>query len=238
MERKPENIESSNTLAGMGTRKGSSALAGMGTRKGSSASAGREMADADSKTEGLSVSERKVRMRAEYREKRNLLTEAQVREYSDRICRKLLAFPLFLQAETIYFYYPLGREVSLLPAAEAALAMGKRVGFPKTEGTHIRFYRTASLNAFAEGRFHVKEPVSSELLTDPAPLILTPGLVFDEKRNRMGYGKGYYDRYGAEFPEAVRIGIAYELQIAKEAAVDAYDVPMEFVVTEERILGW
>lgn len=183
------------------------------------------------------ISVQKAGLRAEYRRKRNGLTEAQALERSNRICRRLLTLPCFLQAKTVYFYYPLGKEVSLLPAAEAALAMGKRIGFPKTEGTYIRFYRTRSLEAFQEGRFHVMEPAGSELLTDPAPLILTPGLVFDEKRNRMGYGKGYYDRYGAEFPGALRIGIAYELQMTERIPVAACDVPMDGILTEARMIG-
>lgn len=183
------------------------------------------------------ISEQKAVLREEYRRKRHALTEAQALERSARICRKLLTLPCFLQAETVYFYYPLGKEVSLLPAAEAALDMGKQVGFPKTEGTYIRFYRLKSLQDVTEGRFHVMEPAGSELLTEPAPLILTPGLVFDEKRNRMGYGKGYYDRYGAEFPKAVRIGIAYELQMAERIAVDDHDLPMDAVLTEERLIG-
>lgn len=188
-------------------------------------------------SKGPDMAKQKASQRAEFLNKRSKLSREQVRERSEQICRKLLALPLFLQAKTVYFYYPLEKEVSLLPAAEAALAMGKQVGFPKTEGTYIRFYRVVSLEDFSQGRFQVMEPPGRELLTEPAPLILTPGLVFDERRNRMGYGKGYYDRYGTEFPGAVRIGIAYELQMARQVAVDTYDVPMDYVLTEKRLIG-
>lgn len=177
----------------------------------------------------------KEQIRKEYRDLRNNISSMQVEEWSKTICNYLIDSELFQQAEEIYFYYPLGNEANLLKAAEEALRQGKRIGFPKTEGSNIRFYQVKNLRDFKEGCFHVMEPVSDRLLTWERPLILTPGLVFDEKKSRMGYGKGYYDRYAAYVPGAVKIGIAYEAQIAESIPTDYHDVPMDYVLTEMRM---
>lgn len=187
------------------------------------------------------IYQKKQEIRKKYKEKRNALTDEQVQEWSERICQHLKNMELFQQAEIIFFYYPLGNEVDLLSVAQTALEMGKVVGFPKTEGDVIRFYLVKSLADFTTGCFQVKEPMSQQCFSKQDVkgkkfLILTPGVAFDEKKNRMGYGRGYYDKYVAEFPEAVKIGVAYEMQIDKELPVEECDIPMEYLVTNLRVL--
>jgi len=174
-------------------------------------------------------------IRKEYRDKRNELTNVQVKEWSETICTHLMATELFQQAEVIYFYYPLGNEVNLLEAAQTALDVGKCIGFPRIEGDLMQFYKIESLEEFQEGCFHVMEPTSDVVLKAEKPLILVPGLVFDSRKNRMGYGKGYYDRYTADVPQAIKVGIAYELQVVDKIPVNSFDIPMDYVITESGI---
>ncbi len=192
--------------------------------------------------------------RQEFLRKRNQLTAVKVQHLSQKICDHLICMEIFQQAETVCFYYPLGNEVSLLTAAEEALRMGKQVAFPRTEGNQIRFYPVGNLSDFREGRFHVMEPTGSEPLDvgafdSQAPLlILVPGVVFDRSRNRMGYGKGFYDRYLAELTamtrgkvtndigsQVITIGIAYECQITEMIPTEATDIPMDYILTENGI---
>lgn len=175
----------------------------------------------------------KEQLRKFYRQKRDAITEENVKRWSEAISEHIVSTELYQQAKTVYFYYPLGNEVNLLAVARKALDAGKCVGFPKTEGDIIRFYKVESLEDFQEGCFHVMEPVSTELLDVENPLILTPGLIFDKQKNRMGYGKGYYDRYTAILPKAIKIGVAYEMQLTQEVPVDEYDVPMDYMITEK-----
>ena len=142
----------------------------------------------------------------------------------------------------------------MLTAAEEALRMGKQVAFPRTEGNQIRFYPVGNLSDFREGRFHVMEPLGTEPLDEAALhaqvplLILVPGVVFDRSRNRMGYGKGFYDRYLAELTamtrekvtndigsQVITIGIAYECQITEMIPTEATDIPMDYILTENGI---
>lgn len=192
--------------------------------------------------------------RQEFLRKRNQLTAVKVQHLSQKICDHLIRMEIFQQAETVSFYYPLENEANLLTAAEEALRMGKQVAFPRTEGNQIRFYPVGNLSDFREGRFHVMEPLGTEPLDEAALhaqaplLILVPGVVFDRSRNRMGYGKGFYDRYLAELTamtcekvtndigsQVITIGIAYECQITEMIPTEATDIPMDYILTENGI---
>lgn len=176
--------------------------------------------------------ERKQQIRAELKQKRDLLTKEQVTEASQRICEKLLCYIQKEQPEVVYFYYPLGKEVNLLPLAEELLKEGRKIAFPRTSGETMEFYPVTSLTDFVEGNFHIMEPKGEVPLAEEEPLVLVPGLGFDRKGNRMGYGKGFYDRYFARFPSCRKIGASYWSQIVEELSCGEYDVAMDEVVTE------
>lgn len=176
--------------------------------------------------------ERKQQIRAELKQKRDLLTKEQVTEASQRICEKLLCYIQKEQPEVVYFYYPLGKEVNLLPLAEELLKEGRKIAFPRTSRETMEFYPVTSLTDFVEGNFHIMEPKGEVPLAEEEPLVLVPGLGFDRKGNRMGYGKGFYDRYFARFPSCRKIGASYWSQIVEELPCGEYDVAMDEVVTE------
>lgn len=178
--------------------------------------------------------ENKREIRQMLKLRRNSLTEEEVMLRSAQICDMIKKQSWFEQSEIIYFYYPLGSEVNLLPLAEEVLLLGKQIAFPRVDGTDMDFYKVRSLKEFREGYFHVMEPTGKEMLQEPQALVFVPGLGFDSGRNRMGYGKGYYDRYFAKYPECKKIGIAYEIQIVENLVCDVYDVPMDAVITEWR----
>ena len=86
-----------------------------------------------------------------------------------------------------------------------------------------------------EGAFHVMEPDEScKRIGGEDAVVLVPGLVFDRKGNRYGYGGGYYDRYFARFPKLSRMAVAFEGQIEEQLAVLPTDVRMHRIYTEER----
>lgn len=180
--------------------------------------------------------ERKQQIRADLKEKRNALTKQQREEYSRKICESLRSYIQVEEPNVIYFYYPLGSEVNLLPLAETFLAEGRKIAFPRTHGDTMEFYPVTSLSDFTEGAFHIMEPVGNVSLIELEPLVLVPGLGFDKNGNRMGYGKGFYDRYFARFPACRKIGAAYGIQIVEKIPVDNYDISMNLVVTESEVI--
>lgn len=101
----------------------------------------------------------------------------------------------------------------------------------------MEFYPVTSLSDFVEGRFHIMEPMGEVPLRETEPFVLVPGLGFDKKGNRMGYGKGFYDRYFARFPSCRKIGAAFETQLMEKIPSQSHDIVMDFVVTEKGILN-
>lgn len=177
----------------------------------------------------------KQQIRVALKRKRALLPIRETKQLSAKICENLQNQPSFLQADAIYFYYPLGTEVNLLFLAEIALAMGKQIAFPKVNGTKMDFYQVNSLTEFTEGSFHVMEPTGQRKICKETPLVLVPGLAFDTQGRRMGYGKGYYDKYFARYLGCMKIGVCYEMQIIDEVPTGQYDIPMNMVATEQGI---
>ena len=106
------------------------------------------------------------------------------------------------------------------------------------------FYRIRSLIDLTEGYKGIPEPEAActERFTrtmwekDKARVVmLLPGVAFSESGARIGYGKGYYDRYLSHIPCMERISLCYELQMVEAIPADTYDIPMTIIVTEEKI---
>lgn len=178
----------------------------------------------------------KRKLRADMKRKRDALSWEERKRWSDGICRNLQGQPFFRDAETACFYYPLGSEANLLPLAQAALDLGKQAAFPRVVGNGMEFYRVKSLKEFAEGAFHVMEPMGNEIVREKEMLVFVPGLVFDERGSRMGYGKGYYDRYFARAPHCLKIGVCYKMQLVSQVPCGEYDIRMDAVAAEQGII--
>ena len=79
----------------------------------------------------------------------------------------------------------------------------------------------------------IPEPVGPEYTTlEKVDMIVVPGVAFDRKRNRMGRGRGFYDRLLKSTPNAVKVGVAFDFQIFDAIPVEPFDVPMDVVITE------
>ncbi len=183
----------------------------------------------------LTLPEIKSLFRAEARRKRDALGRAEISLLSEKICETLQSHPCFLKAETIYFYYPLGSEADLLPLAELALSLGKKAAFPRVCGDDMDFYQIHALTEFEKGSFGVMEPTGTKRMEEANALVIVPGLAFDACGGRMGYGKGYYDRYFVKYPGCRKIGICYETQIIPKAPCGKKDIFMDMLVTDQRI---
>lgn len=177
----------------------------------------------------------KREIRKQYKNLREQMSGEKVIKLSGQICRNLLESDLFFEAQYIYAYYPLGNEADIRPVIEAAWKDGKRVAFPKVFGDTMRFFEIKNFYQLSPGTFGVMEPEESCPVDWESPLVLTPGVAFDRSGNRMGFGKGYYDRYFGDRPEAVMLGVAYELQIAEKIPVSRYDRTLHGVVTENGV---
>ena len=180
----------------------------------------------------------KQEIRKKFKKMRDEMSPAQAADLSVCICENIITSRLFASVSLLYAYHPLGNEVDVRPAVLEAWRLGKRVAFPKVFGDEMRYFEVSSFEEFSKGAFGVMEPCTEHPVdwrSDRSALVLTPGVVFDRNGNRMGFGKGYYDRYFSGDHDCVLLGVAYELQMADQLPAGKLDVPLPWLVTENKL---
>jgi len=146
--------------------------------------------------------------------------------------RRLLSHPRIGEAKTILMYHSLGDEVDTHDAIDALVKMGKKVLLPVVvdEGEmEVRQYEGPS--KLEKGAFNIKEPSGRKYDSlEDIDVAVIPGVAFDSANNRLGRGKGYYDRFLASIPQSYKIGVCFEFQKIKSIPADAHDVKMDEVL--------
>ncbi len=180
-------------------------------------------------------------LRQKMRAARDALSPAEIEEKSERIAKRLLAHPAYQKAASVMCYASFGSEVRTDGLIKSALAAGKAVAVPvclpdqRLLPSLVCFFP----DELEPGRFGVPEPKAGCLRpASPADfdLIIVPGVAFDRRGYRLGYGAGYYDRFLRETrPGAVFLGLAFELQVVEDVQPEPHDVPVHIIVTEERV---
>lgn len=174
-------------------------------------------------------------LRKKHKYLRNQMSLSEVLTYSDIISQKVIDTDVFDKAETIYGYMATMNEVSVRSALEKALDLGKAVGLPKVVDKKMSYYKVTSLDQVVFGQFGIMEPISEELI-EPSEndLMLVPGIVFDQKGYRVGYGGGYYDRYISQYETIpyIRYGICYNNQLVEGIDHEAFDQKVDMVISE------
>jgi 5-formyltetrahydrofolate cyclo-ligase len=154
------------------------------------------------------------------------------------ITEKLLHAGWYESSTQILVYSAIRSEVNLSSFIEQAWKDGKELYFPKVEGEDMEFYRAKSWEYLAPGTFGVLEPVTGVRLSRMIPFltpILVPGVAFSRDGHRIGYGKGYYDKYltaNQKNKRLAAIGIAFAFQLVEPFETDAFDYPMQEIITE------
>ncbi len=176
--------------------------------------------------------------RAYLSEKRNAIPALDVSAKSQIICDRLLNAVLSVDADDILLFSPIGSEPDLLPLAQRLISLGKRVYFPISQKDTVRldFRAVASLDELAHGAYGIKEPPCQNTPFDGSAraVCVVPALSFDTSGMRIGYGKGYYDRFLSNF-SGLSIGVTFASLVAERVPTDKYDVPVDVIITEEGV---
>lgn len=160
-------------------------------------------------------------------------------EKSDFICKNVISMPVYQEAETVLIFMSISHEPDTQEIIRHALASGKTVAIPKCEDRDLIFYRIDSTDKVSPGRFSVPEPVNADDLhrvrmTDKS-LVILPGLAFDKKGFRLGYGAGFYDRYLKDDSYRNKLMIAFSFQEVDQVPTHPGDVPVDWIVTDKEI---
>lgn len=145
----------------------------------------------------------KKRLRAKYLELRGALSLKEKQRMDEKLRQTVLALPEFQSCRCLLCYAPTRGEIDLLPLARQALSMGKKVAFPIShpEDCTLTFHTVKNLDELVTGTYGIPEPPSSapQSPNTPDTLCIVPALSFDREGYRLGYGKGYYDRFLPNF---------------------------------------
>jgi 5-formyltetrahydrofolate cyclo-ligase len=157
---------------------------------------------------------------------------------SVQLCENLKNQFFFQSATTILFFAPLPMEVDLWPLLEESFAAEKIIALPRFDSANQNYAacRVQDLEKeIISGRFSIREPHKNcaEIPLHEVDLILVPGIAFDLHGNRLGRGKGFYDRL-LQKVRGSKIGIAFDEQIAEKIPVEPHDVRMDFILTPTR----
>ena len=173
----------------------------------------------------------KKELRDAIRAKKRAMTPEEIEERSAQLGELLAGSPAYREADTIYGYLPYNQEVRTVPMLERALLEGKRVAVPKVYGEEMRFIYLTDLSKVAKGYSGIPEPVGDgPVADDPRALVLMPGLAFDRKGHRIGYGGGFYDKFLAREPEHPTIALCYDFQLLPELETEEFDIPVDTVL--------
>lgn len=173
----------------------------------------------------------KQALRAAIREKKRAMDPADLHTRSEALCRMVLSSPAYRRAEAIYGYVPFNQEVDIRPLLHRALAEGKRVALPKCYGKELRFLWVTDLTQVRPSAFGAPEPVSDgPIAREKTALVLVPGLAFDRRGYRIGYGGGFYDRFLAQEPEHPTIALCYDFQLLPQLEAESHDIPVDTIL--------
>lgn len=185
------------------------------------------------------IKEIKMNLRARYRQFRGRLSEEQKSGMDSNIQSRLLALREYAGADTMFTYVSKPIEVDTIALIKTAFADRKKVAVPRCipDTYDMEFFYITSLDDLEKGNFGVLEPILSKCrkVTDFSKgFCIVPGLSFDSQGYRLGYGKGYYDRFLAGFG-GTTVGICYSGCVQWNLPHGYYDKPVDILITEKYI---
>lgn len=203
----------------------------------------------------------KNQIRSTLKELRNNLSSEEQQKLSMTLRDKLFQSEVYRQCDKLFTFVSFQSEVDTKELIRQSLRMGKKVYIPRVEKKNMKFYEILNLDNLIPSKYGVLEPPADEEKcyipnkydamsedtinynsnherSHSINLMLLPGLAFDLKGNRIGYGAGYYDRYFAANPEIDfhKLAIAYDFQVLEEIPADEFDIRAEAIITPTRFI--
>lgn len=184
--------------------------------------------------------ETKKEIRSRLKKQRDLLGADECHNMSHDIYKRLMVSELDRDYDNILLYSAIRNEVNTDEYFTYLINKAKRIYYPRVSGNTMSFYRVRSLDELNCGSFNIKEPDMTKEYTqaDGRALMIVPGLAFSDTGYRIGYGKGFYDRYLSSFTKrdtVMAVGVGYDFQLLSSMTFeDEYDVPLDGVITDKR----
>ena len=163
-----------------------------------------------------------------------MLSEIEKAKEADEVFSRLEKTAAFMIADNILMYHSLPDELSTIKFLKKWQGR-KRFFLPRVNGVNLDIlpYEETRLEL---GSFHIEEPTGNDVAdVDDIELMIIPAVAFDRKGNRLGRGKGFYDRLLAT-SKATKIGVGYEFQLLDTLPSEPHDVAMDMVITQKTVI--
>ena len=180
----------------------------------------------------------KNELRSKAIKNRGALDEKYRQDAEQKAIWHLISTKEFSRADKILLYYPVKSEADPLPLIEIAFELGKKVAFPKCnkDDLTMRFFEISSRNDLSLGAYNIPEPKEDldKLVCDERTLCVVPALLYSRDGHRLGWGKGYYDRFLADFGGA-SVGFTYDGFVVDELPYGEHDRRLDMIITEKGV---
>lgn len=191
----------------------------------------------------------KKELRKEAIARRNGLSSQERKEKSAQIAERVVSLDEFEACNTILLYQSIRSEVETGGIYLEAKHLKKEIYVPRVEGDVMEFYRMDEMTEWEVSLFGIKEPKPESTIAykpkaEDKVFVVMPGVAFDKRGNRIGYGGGYYDKYLSNLMEDIslqslcKVAVLFQCQLVEEGRIpkEVHDVSADYIVTETELL--
>lgn len=154
-------------------------------------------------------------------------------DFSLKICSKF--YEEFKTKKVFLIYMPIKAEVNTMPIIDKLYNENKEIYLPTIIDNNILFRKFNGVNNLVKGKYNILE-TKGEFLDKTYDVIVIPGIAYDINCYRLGYGKGFYDKFLSSGSSSIRVGLAYDFQIVDSIYPEIHDEPVDIIFTEKRIV--
>jgi 5-formyltetrahydrofolate cyclo-ligase len=185
--------------------------------------------------------EKKHQLRAEALLRREARPSSELRLWNQQIQARVIEFSHYLLSRSVALYSPIGNEIATDEIRDHALRTGKQLFYPKSTGRgDLNLVAVNGAEEMRSGLYGILEPTGNQALAEEdreGLIVFVPGVIFDLHGNRLGRGKGGYDRLLKFLGEAPRFAaLAYEFQVVESLPAEEWDRKVHYIITERRII--
>ena len=177
----------------------------------------------------------KKELRKKFITERNTLSESYRDSASKKIFEAIEKHEVFLQAKKIFIFVGFDTEIQTEILIKKWINK-KELFVPKIENNTMHLIQITSWEDLERGHFGILEPKHSNYYIGKIDLVITPSIVFDRNGYRLGYGKGYYDKYFSLNNYDISIGLSYDKLLQETVPIENHDKAVDIIITEEKTL--
>lgn len=182
----------------------------------------------------------KETLRKKIKEKRENLSQEEKKNLSFIIREKFLSLCEIEKAQIIMSYMDFKNEVETRKINEILLQKGKKVLVPRVSDDKEKIIPVEITGEYKKGKYGIDESIGKDYLGKDIDIVIVPGIVFNKNCERIGFGKGYYDKFISEIEKTekkiLKISLAYDFQIDNTFKKEEHDKSVDMIVTEKRII--